>query len=140
MWRCRLPAFWEGLPAAEPPVRPSAARLFWCRCGPRRCWPFCTWGNGAGSFPYQVAAVVLGAVEGLVGERQKTVGARDVLVGKAGEPDAHRQVERLLPAGGEVPRLDLPTHAFGEHFGAMHGRLGHHDDEFFAAVPGDQVD
>src|SRR5256885_1868261 len=139
--RCRLPRG-SRRGAAAAPASPAPPRAC-CRRGGRtgRCrrTRSRTWDSGVRSLTHQVAPFVLRAIEGLVGEGHKAVGAADAVVGERRQPDRDRQVERVLARVGEVVMHHAPPQPLGEEGRAVERRLGHHDDELLPAVAGDQV-
>src|SRR6266508_5573665 len=130
----------RGAPRASAPGSPRAC----CRPSDRSVRPcrytrIRTWGSGARSLPDQVAAFILRAIEGLIGERHEAVGTLDAIVGKRRESDADRNVDGIIAGIGKITILHAQADAFGEDGCALRRRLGHHDDELLAAVPGHDV-
>src|SRR5207237_4231840 len=80
------PASWPGSPRAC--CRPSDRSGLPCRYIRIRIWD-----SGARSLPDQVAPFVLGAIEGLIGERHEVIRTVNAVVGERCESDADRHVE-----------------------------------------------
>src|SRR5207249_1970990 len=93
-----------------------------------------TWGSGARSLPHQVAALILRAIEGLVGEGHEAVGAGHPIVGERREADRDREVQRILARIGEVLVHHAVPQPLGEQRRAVQRGLRHHDDELLAAI------
>src|SRR3989441_12830674 len=110
-------------PASWPGSRRACSRP-WDRSAPRyRCRRTRTWDSGARSLPNQVAAFVLGAIEGLVGERDETVGAVDPIVGERRESDADGQMQRIFTGIREVAGHGPPPQPLCEYRRAVWRRL-----------------
>src|SRR5258705_2805800 len=123
------------------PGSPRACCRLWDRSVPR--YPYTrirTWGSAARSLPHQVAPFVLGAIEGLVGERHEAVGAVHAIVGERREPDADRHAAGIVTGIGEVAVLHGRADARGKDRRAVRRRFGHDDDELLAAVARHQID
>src|SRR5205823_4894786 len=104
-------AAWGALPAP---------RRAYCRRGGRtgRCrrTRSHTWDSGVRSLTHQVAPFVLGAIEGLVGERHEAVGAGHAVIGERRHADRNGEMERVLPRVGEVVVHHAPPQALDSRY------------------------
>src|SRR5207302_1553971 len=113
--RSRFPRQPQEPPAFSSGSRPACFRLSDRSARRYRYRQTRTWDNGVRSLPDQVAAFILGAIEGLIGERDEVVGAMDAIVGERREADADGQVQRIFAGIGEVTRHEAPPQPLGEN-------------------------